>query len=67
MFHAVAVRDGWTCTLCGEPVDRELPREHWMAGTLDHIVPFPEGGRFMLANLQLAHRLCNQRRAGDNV
>ena len=58
---AICERDNWTCQLCNEPVDRELPPSHRWAPTLDHVVPqshqlFPD---HTAANLQLAHRMCN--------
>lgn len=60
MFARVAARDEWMCWICGNEIDPDLPREHDEAGTLDHAVPFSGGGRFTLANLRLAHRVCNE-------
>ena len=56
-----AVRDGlailWegdACGLCGKPLGDDK--------TFDHIVPLSRGGDNTLANLQLAHLMCNQRK-----
>lgn len=49
------------CWLCGEPVDKTLPRNHRMAGTADHITPVSLGGH-PLGPMRLAHRACNSRR-----
>lgn len=66
---AVYERDGWTCQLCGDPVDQTLHYNDRMAATLDHIEPQslslipnhdPE-------NLRLAHRACNSRRNNKAV
>lgn len=52
-------RDGWVCGLCHEPVDRKLDGLDPWGPTLDHIVPFAEGGDHVESNVQLAHRACN--------
>ena len=52
-------RDGWTCQLCGAPVDRSLRHPDLMAASLDHIVPLARGGTHEPSNCQLAHYLCN--------
>lgn len=61
---AIYERDGWTCQLCMEPVDRDLmstdPINDW-APSLDHIecqswALVPDHSD---ANLRLAHRWCN--------
>lgn len=60
--RSVFERDGWTCQLCGAPIDRELPFTDQMSGQIDHIVAVTNGGSDDLANLQAAHRLCNARK-----
>lgn len=66
---AIYERDGWTCQICTEPVDRDLmttdPGGNW-APSLDHIEPqswalIPDHSP---ENLRLAHRWCNSVR-GD--
>lgn len=56
---AIFERDGWTCQLCGVPVDRRRSGRHRWGPTLDHVVPLATGGRHVRSNVQLAHRRCN--------
>lgn len=52
-----------TCAICGRPVDKNLPKGHPFAPEVDEIVPISRGGSpIQWENLQLAHRICNQRR-----
>ncbi len=60
---AVAVRDGYRCRLCGEPVAMTLPLGCGRAATLDHVIPRAQGGSDHRDNLQLAHHDCNQAKA----
>lgn len=56
-------RDGWTCQLCGKPIDRRLRSRHPMSGSAHHTGDRALTGdnpRHMVA----AHLLCNQQ-AGD--
>lgn len=56
---------GLPCALCGQPIDYSLPPGHPMSYELDEIVPVSKGGDPLdPANVQPAHRLCNQRK-GD--
>ena len=55
-------RDGWTCQLCLDPVDKALLYPDPMSRSLDHVVPLAKGGAHTYANTQLAHLLCNQRK-----
>lgn len=57
--HAIFIRDGWTCQLCGGHVDRELSFPHPHSASLDHILPLACGGTHEPANTQLAHLGCN--------
>lgn len=50
-------RDGEGCAICGAPFSDKNPP------TFDHIIPLSKGGPSTLENLQLAHQLCNNRRA----
>ncbi len=52
-------RDGWRCHICGDKVDRMLPRSHSMGATIDHLVPLSQGGEDRLSNVGTAHRSCN--------
>lgn len=59
-------RDGTDCALCGDPIDMGLRRNHpggFMCASVDHIMPQSLGGTHDLANLQLAHLLCNLRKS----
>jgi hypothetical protein len=55
-------RDGWTCWICSEPVDRLLCGRHPLMPSYDHVVPSSRGGSDEPDNLRLAHLLCNIRR-----
>ena len=55
----VFARDGWTCRLCGDPVDRLAVVPDPLAATLDHILPLALGGAHAYANVQTAHFICN--------
>lgn len=72
--------EGNPCALCGLPIDYALDKTfdplkgrwipHPMRFEVDHIVPVSRGGDpYDYANLQAAHRICNQRKsnrmAGD--
>lgn len=49
------------CGICGQPVDKTLPRYDPMSATVDHIIPVARNGHPSdLSNLQLAHRTCNR-------
>jgi 5-methylcytosine-specific restriction endonuclease McrA len=52
-------RDGLWCGLCGGPVERDDIH-------IDHIRPVSLGGKTVLANLQVAHSLCNLKK-GNRV
>jgi hypothetical protein len=49
-------RDAGTCLWCGKPAD-----------TVDHIIPYSEGGVYHPSNLICACRHCNQKRQSDGV
>lgn len=58
----VIERDGWTCGLCGDPVDPAIDWPDSMSASIDHIIPIARGGRHNYENVQLAHLLCNLRK-----
>ena len=62
---ALFERDGGTCQICGGPCDWD-DREWGDCGptypSIDHIVPFAQGGEHTWDNVQLAHHLCNSRK-----
>lgn len=56
-------RDGWTCGICGGPLDRTLRYPDGMMISFDHIVPIAKGGAHLApSNLRLAHLDCNVKR-----
>lgn len=56
---AIYERDGWTCHICGDPVDRSAPFPDLAAPVLDHVVPLARGGTHDEGNLKTAHFYCN--------
>jgi len=51
------------CHLCGQPIDYTLPAGHPWSFEVDHLVPISRGGDpYDYANVDAAHRICNQRR-----
>lgn len=52
-------RDGWTCHICGDPVDRDAVVPDLAAPVLDHVVPLARRGRHEEGNLKTAHFYCN--------
>lgn len=61
---ALYERDGWTCQICGEPVNRTPWANDPRDATLDHIIPRSKGGTHDPENLRTACHLCNASR-GD--
>ncbi len=51
-------RDNWTCTSCGNWLEREHPDAAHDA-TVDHVTPKTAGGRDELDNLTAMCRRCN--------
>jgi 5-methylcytosine-specific restriction endonuclease McrA len=59
-----------TCAICGREVDKTLYYLDPLAPEVDEIIPVSRGGSpYDWDNLQLVHRICNQRKgnkmAGD--
>lgn len=52
-------RDGWTCHICGDPVDRDAVAPDLAAPVLDHVIPLARGGSHSEGNLKTAHFYCN--------
>jgi len=59
----VHTRDGWTCRLCGLPIDPEVAWPDPMSASVDHVVPLSRGGSHSMINVQSAHLSCNIRKA----
>ncbi|MGP3775472.1 HNH endonuclease [Streptomyces sp. SDT5-1] len=61
--QSIFERDGWVCQLCGETVS---PGAKWpdpKSASLDHVIPLARQGDHTRANVQLAHLVCNLRKA----
>jgi 5-methylcytosine-specific restriction endonuclease McrA len=56
----IAMRDGWSCHLCGE----DVTQGNW---SMDHLIPVSKGGPHTKANVKLAHRRCNSRRKNKDL
>lgn len=52
-------RDGFTCCLCGDPLDMDGKKGEPLSPTIDHIVPLSRGGDHLYSNVQAAHFRCN--------
>jgi hypothetical protein len=59
---AVFARWGYVCWICGDLIDRDLPKGHMMRESLDHVLALAKGGRHDEDNLRPAHVLCNSLR-----
>lgn len=57
--RAIFKRDGWTCRLCGKPLDRSKQCPHPLAPSIDHIIALANGGDDTPENVQAAHFICN--------
>lgn len=56
------------CGICGKAVDKSLHYLNPMAPEVDEIIPVSLGGSpYDKANLQLSHRICNQRKSNKIV
>lgn len=63
----VHARDGWTCRLCGGPIDPEVAWPDPMSASVDHVVPLALGGAHSMANVQSAHLGCNSRKCNKII
>lgn len=57
--RAVFDRDGWRCTICGEPIPRDARFPHPGTASIDHIIPLTKGGTHTVGNAASAHTHCN--------
>ena len=57
-----------TCAICGREVDKTLHYLDPLAPEVDEIIPVSRGGSpYDWDNLQLVHRVCNQRKGNKMV
>lgn len=61
LSEVVAAR-GQHCHICQRKIDLNRSGRDLMGPTIDHILPVSMGGTNDLANLNIAHRVCNMRR-----
>jgi hypothetical protein len=61
-YFDVAKRDGWNCHICGKKINNKLRWPDRAAPTFDHLVPVSLGGQHVMANVRLAHFICNAER-----
>lgn len=62
------LRDGDDCWICGRVMDftdAALATNHDDAVSLEHVTEFRSGGGWVLENLRLTHRACNQLRSNS--
>lgn len=59
----LAARDKYRCHLCGKRVDTSITGRGPQVATIDHLVPLSLGGDHSWANVALAHKGCNSRKA----
>jgi HNH endonuclease len=66
-FPAIEVfaANQWICQLCKKPVDQQKQYPDPLSPSLDHIIPLSRGGGHVLANVQLAHYICNVRKGSS--
>lgn len=58
----LAERDGTDCSICDSPVDMGLPWPEEMSPSVDHVIPYVEGGENVPENCALSHLICNLRK-----
>lgn len=66
-LYKVAQKCNRICWLCQRDVDMTIPWPHPMCGTRDHVKRLSEGGEDVLANIRLAHRICNEQREQGGI
>lgn len=56
------------CALCGKPIDKTLRTPDPMSAEVDEIIPISRGGDPCdRSNVQLVHRICNQRKGNKII
>ena len=67
-IERIRARDGDKCCHCGEAIDFGLcDADHPRSASVEHIIPKARGGSNLLANLALAHRVCNISRGDKRI
>lgn len=63
----VYCRDGWTCGICGDPINPNVEYPDMMSASLDHILPISRGGTHTMDNVQASHLGCNMAKGNRNT
>lgn len=58
----VIARDGYVCQICGEKTSLVHDPADDLSPEIDHIIPVRDGGKNLMENLRVAHRVCNRNR-----
>lgn len=58
----VIARDGYVCQICHRPTSLVHDPRDDFSPEIDHVIPVRDGGRNLLVNLRVAHRVCNRDR-----
>jgi hypothetical protein len=59
----IGQRDNWRCSICHRKVkSHEYNKRDIWSPTIDHVIPVAQGGTDDLANLKLAHMICNAKK-----
>lgn len=65
--ESIFARDGWTCGICDDPIDRDLRAPDPKSASIDHIVPLSRGGDDTPANVQASHFGCNSAKGNRSL
>ncbi|GAB2767869.1 hypothetical protein GCM10027090_41530 [Sinomonas soli] len=60
-------RDGWICGICGGAVDSALVYPDPLCASLDHRIPWTDGGSHLMENVQCSHLVCNLRKGSKSL
>ena len=64
-WKRIMARCGWTCGICGLPIDQETAFPDPMSLSFDHIIPLSRGGEHIEDNIQCAHLTCNKHKSSN--
>jgi hypothetical protein len=68
MRNKVGERDDWICHRCNKPISRDREWPHPLAAVADHYpITRNAGGRTVMANLRIAHTVCNSPVINDGL
>lgn len=58
-YLSILIAQGWACSICGEPMDRDLPLNLPDGISLEHNPALGQGGHHITEHVSGAHRRCN--------